>query len=163
MAKKTISLIVEGGNASPGPPLGPALGPLGINVGAVVAKINEATKDFKGMKVPVEVEVDTETKEFTVILKTPTTSALIAKEAGIDKGSGAPGKEAKGNISFQTVVKIAKMKMNDTYAKSLKGVVKEVLGTCQSMGVTVDSKPPKEVIKEVEKGMYDSMLSEEAA
>lgn len=136
---------------------------MGINVGAVVAKINEATKDFKGMKVPVEVEVDTETKEFTVILKTPTTSALIAKEAGIDKGSGAPGKEAKGNISFQTVVKIAKMKMNDTYAKSLKGVVKEVLGTCQSMGVTVDSKPPKEVIKEVEKGMYDSMLSEEAA
>ncbi|MBO3839735.1 MAG: 50S ribosomal protein L11 [Thermoproteota archaeon] len=163
MAKKTISLIVEGGNASPGPPLGPALGPLGVNVGAVVAKINEATKDFKGMKVPVDVEVDTETKQFTVILKTPTTSALIAKEAGVDKGSGAPGKEAKGNISFQTVVKIAKMKMNDTYAKSLKGVVKEVLGTCQSMGITVDSKSPKEVIKEVEKGLYDSILSKEAA
>ncbi|MBO3800042.1 MAG: 50S ribosomal protein L11 [Candidatus Brockarchaeota archaeon] len=163
MAKKTISLIVEGGNASPGPPLGPALGPLGVNVGAVVAKINEATKDFKGMKVPVDVEVDTETKQFTVILKTPTTSALIAKEAGVDKGSGAPGREAKGNISFQTVVKIAKMKINDTYAKSLKGVVKEVLGTCQSMGVTVDSKSPKEVIKEVEKGLYDSILSKEAA
>jgi len=154
---------VEGGNASPGPPLGPALGPLGVNVGAVVAKINEATKDFKGMKVPVDVEVDTETKQFTVILRTPTTSALIAKEAGIDKGSGTPGKEAKGNISFQTVVKIAMMKMNDTYAKSLKGVVKEVLGTCQSMGVTVDSKPPKEVIKEVEKGLYDNVLSKEAA
>jgi large subunit ribosomal protein L11 len=154
---------VEGGNASPGPPLGPALGPLGVNVGAVVAKINEATKDFKGMKVPVDVEVDTETKQFTVTLKTPSTSALIAKEAGIDKGSGTPGKEAKGNISFQTVVKIAKMKMNDTYAKSLKGVVKEVLGTCQSMGVTVDSKQPKEVIKEVEKGLYDNILSKEAA
>lgn len=154
---------MEGGNASPGPPLGPALGPLGVNVGAVVAKINEATKDFKGMKVPVDVEVDTETKQFTVILKTPTTSALIAKEAGVDKGSGAPGREAKGNISFQTVVKIAKMKINDTYAKSLKGVVKEVLGTCQSMGVTVDSKSPKEVIKEVEKGLYDSILSKEAA
>lgn len=154
---------MEGGNASPGPPLGPALGPLGVNVGAVVAKINEATKDFKGMKVPVDVEVDTETKQFTVTLKTPSTSALIAKEAGIDKGSGTPGKEAKGNISFQTVVKIAKMKMNDTYAKSLKGVVKEVLGTCQSMGVTVDSKQPKEVIKEVEKGLYDNILSKEAA
>jgi len=154
---------VEGGNASPGPPLGPALGPLGVNVGAVVAKINEATKDFKGMKVPVDVEVDTETKQFTVTLKTPSTSALIAKEAGIDKGSGTPGKEAKGNISFQTVVKIAKMKMNDTYAKSLKSVVKEVLGTCQSMGVTVDSKQPKEVIKEVEKGLYDNILSKEAA
>lgn len=154
---------MEGGNASPGPPLGPALGPLGVNVGAVVAKINEATKDFKGMKVPVEVEVDTDTKQFTVTLKTPTTSALIAKEAGIDKGSGTPGKEFKGNISFQSVVKIAKMKMNDTYAKSLKGVVKEVLGTCQSMGITVDSKPPKEVIKEVEKGLYDSLLSKEGA
>lgn len=154
---------MEGGNASPGPPLGPALGPLGVNVGAVVAKINEATKDFKGMKVPVDVEVDTETKQFTVTLKTPSTSALIAKEAGIDKGSGTPGKEAKGNISFQTVVKIAKMKMNDTYAKSLKSVVKEVLGTCQSMGVTVDSKQPKEVIKEVEKGLYDNILSKEAA
>jgi len=153
---------VEGGNASPGPPLGPALGPLGINIGAVVNKINEVTSDFKGMKVPVEVEVDTDTKQFTVTLRTPTTSALIAKEAGIDKGSGTPGKEAKGNLSFQSVVKIAKIKMNDTYAKSLKGVIKEVLGTCQSMGVTVDSKPPKDVIKEVEKGVYDSILEKEA-
>lgn len=153
---------MEGGNASPGPPLGPALGPLGINIGAVVNKINEVTSDFKGMKVPVEVEVDTDTKQFTVTLRTPTTSALIAKEAGIDKGSGTPGKEAKGNLSFQSVVKIAKIKMNDTYAKSLKGVIKEVLGTCQSMGVTVDSKPPKDVIKEVEKGVYDSILEKEA-
>ncbi|MCX8183405.1 MAG: 50S ribosomal protein L11 [Crenarchaeota archaeon] len=163
MAKKTLSLIVEGGNASPGPPLGPAIGPLGINVGAVVAKINEVTKEFKGMKVPVELEVDTDTKQFTVTLKTPTTSALIAKEAGIDKGSGTPGKEAKGNVSFKTVVKIARMKMNDTYSKTLKGVVKEVLGTCQSMGVTVDSKPPKEVIRMLDKGEYDEALSREGA
>ncbi|MEM2940848.1 MAG: 50S ribosomal protein L11 [Thermoproteota archaeon] len=163
MAKKTLSLIVEGGNASPGPPLGPALGPLGVNVGAVVARINEATKEFKGMKVPVELEVDTDTKQFTVSLKTPTTSALIAKEAGLDKGSGTPGKEAKGNLSFQTVVKIAKMKMNDSYSKSLKGVVKAVLGTCQSMGVTIDSKPPKEVLNALEKGEYDDALSREGA
>jgi large subunit ribosomal protein L11 len=135
---------------------------LGVNVGAVVAKINEATRDFKGMKVPVEVEVDTDTKQFTIILKTPTTSALIAKEAGIDKGSGTPGKEAKGNISFQAVIKIALMKMDNTYSNSLKEVVKEVLGTCQSMGVTVDSKPPKEVIKEVERGMHDSLFKEVA-
>ncbi|MGQ9479143.1 MAG: 50S ribosomal protein L11 [Thermoproteota archaeon] len=162
MAKKTLSLIVEGGNASPGPPLGPAIGPLGINVGAVVAKINETTKEFKGMKVPIELEVDTDTKDFTITLRTPTTSALIAKEAGIDKGSGAPGKEAKGDISFQTVIKIARVKMNDTYSRSLKGSVKEVLGACQSMGVTVDCKPPKEVIKEVELGKYDKLMEEGA-
>ena len=96
-------------------------------------------------------------------LKTPTTSALIAKEAGLDKGSGTPGKEAKGNLSFQTVVKIAKMKMNDSYSRSLKGVVKAVLGTCQSMGVTIDSKPPKEVLNALEKGEYDDALSREGA
>lgn len=152
---------MEGGNASPGPPLGPTIGPLGINVGAVVAKINEVTKEFKGMKVPVELEVDTDTKQFTVHLKTPTTSALIAKEAGLEKGSGTPGREAKGNLTFQTVIKIARMKMSDTHSKTLKGAVKEVLGTCQSMGVMVDSKSPKEVTRLLEKGDYDEILSRE--
>lgn len=163
LVKKTLSLIVDGGNASPGPPIGPALGPLGVNVGAVVSKINEVTKDFKGMKVPVELGVDTDTKEFTVMLKTPTTPALIAKEAGLDKGSGTPGKEAKGNLNFQTVVKIARMKMNGIRPKSFKGAIKEVLGTCQSMGVTVDSRSPKEVIRELEEGKYDEFLGEGVA
>lgn len=87
MAEK-LELLVDGGAATPGPPLGPALGPLGVNVVQVVGKINEKTKEFKGMKVPVKILIDTTSKEFTVEVGTPPASALIIKEAGIGKGSG---------------------------------------------------------------------------
>ncbi|MGI0000893.1 MAG: 50S ribosomal protein L11, partial [Nitrososphaeraceae archaeon] len=103
--KKTVSALVTGGEASAGPPLGPALGPLGINVLQVVNTINDKTKDFSGMKVPVKVEVDPETKKFTVEVGIPPTTALIAKEAGITKGSGTSGKDYVGNISMENIVK----------------------------------------------------------
>ena len=83
--KKVINALVTGGEASAGPPLGPALGPLGVNVLGIVNEINKQTGDFKGMRVPVKVEVDTETKGFTITVGTPTTSALVAKESGIPK------------------------------------------------------------------------------
>ncbi|MFL6525106.1 MAG: 50S ribosomal protein L11, partial [Nitrososphaera sp.] len=85
--KKSVSAIVSGGEANAVPPLGPAMGPMGVNVLQVVNTINEKTKDFPGMKVPVKVEVDTETKKFTVEVGIPPTAALVAKEAGITKGS----------------------------------------------------------------------------
>jgi large subunit ribosomal protein L11 len=99
--KKTVSALVTGGEASAGPPLGPALGPLGINVLQVVNTINDKTKDFSGMKVPIKVEVDPDTKKFTVEVGIPPTTALIAKEAGITKGSGTSGKDYVGNISMK--------------------------------------------------------------
>ncbi|KYH41163.1 MAG: 50S ribosomal protein L11P [Candidatus Bathyarchaeota archaeon B63] len=156
--KKVIEALISGGQATAGPPLGPALGPLGVNVLSVVNKINELTSSYAGMRVPVKIIVDVETKEFEVEVGMPTTSALIVKEAGIQKGSGAPGAEAAGNLTFDQVLKIAKIKMPSLLAGDLKAAVKEIVGTCLSMGVTVDQKNPKTVLEEIEEGKYDGLI-----
>jgi len=161
--KKTIEALVPGGQATAGPPLGPALGPLGVNVMAIVNKINELTKDFGGMKVPVKIIVDVDTKEFEVEVGTPTTSALIVKELGIEKGSGDPGKQKVGNLTIQQVIKIAKMKRSELLAKNLKKAAKEILGSCVSMGVTVEGKDPREVQREIDEGKYDKVFEKEEA
>src|SRR5712692_370537 len=135
--KKVISVLVMGGEASAGPPLGPALGPLGVNVLGIVNEINKQTGDFKGMRVPVKVEVDLETKQFTVTVGTPTTSALIAKESGIPKGSSKPNVDLVGDLTIDKVISIAKSKMANSYAKTVKAATKEVVGSCISMGVKV--------------------------
>lgn len=155
---KTFQFLVEGGRASAGPPIGPALGPLGINVLEVVKRINELTKDFAGMRVPVKVVVDVEKKTFEVEVGMPTTAALIVKEAKLEKGSRQPAREYVANIPMSVVIKIAALKMADVGAESLKAAVRSVVGTCQSMGVKVDGKPPKEVIREVEAGAYDDLV-----
>ena len=159
--KKVVEALVSGGQATAGPPLGPALGPLGVNVPAIVAKINELTADFSGVKVPVKISVDIETKEFEVEVGTPPTVALIVKELGVEKGSGNPKAEKIGNLTMEQVKKIARVKLGQSYAKTLKSAVLEVLGTCVSMGVTVEGKDPKEVQSEVKKGFYDDLLREE--
>lgn len=156
--KKSISALVTGGEASAGPPLGPALGPLGINVLQVVNTINEKTKDFLGMKVPVKVEVDAETKKFTVEVGIPPTTALIAKEAGITKGSGTSGKDYVGNISMYGIVKIARMKIDVSYALDLKNCSKEIIGSCVSSGVKVEDKPAKDLYTDINSGKYDSLF-----
>ncbi|MGC8969854.1 MAG: 50S ribosomal protein L11 [Conexivisphaera sp.] len=156
--RKTLSFIVDGGQATGGPPIGPALGPLGVNVMQVVKRINELTADFHGMKVPVKVRVDPETKEFEVEVGVPTTTALLTKEAGIEKGSGQAGKEFVGNVTMAQVVKIARLKMPEMNAGSLRAAVKEVLGTCVSMGLKVEGKSPKDVIREVDRGEWDSAI-----
>jgi large subunit ribosomal protein L11 len=159
--KKMIEALVSGGQATAGPPLGPALGPLGVNVLAIVNKINEITKSYAGMKVPVKITVDIETKEFEVSVGTPTTSALIVSELGVEKGSGAPNTEKIGNLSLQQAVKIAKLKHSELLARNLKYAVKEVLGSCVSMGVTVEEKDPREVQKEIDEGKHDALLTKE--
>ncbi|HDN95927.1 MAG TPA: 50S ribosomal protein L11, partial [Thermoplasmatales archaeon] len=131
-----IEVLVEGGKASAGPPLGPALGPLGLNVMEVVKKINEVTKDFQGMKVPVKIMVDPATKNFELKVGTPPASALIMKRAGIEKGTG--DENPVGNITMKDVIEIAKMKKNDLLGKDLKAKAKEIIGTCVSMGITID-------------------------
>lgn len=151
--KARIKLLVEGGKANPGPPLGPALGPLGVNVGQVVQKINQATAKFSGMKVPVILTVDRKTKEFQIEVGSPPVSVLIKKELGIEKGAKTAGKEVVGNLTFPQVVKIAKEKGGD-----LRKKVKEVLGTCKSMGVTVEGKDPREVQREIDEGKYEEEL-----
>jgi len=161
--KKIVELLVSGGQATAGPPLGPVLGPLGVNVMAVVNKINELTKDYAGMKVPVKVIVDPETKQFEVNVGTPTTSALIVSELKIEKGSGNPKAQKVGNLSMQQLIRIAKIKRPELLSKTLKAAVKEVLGTCMSMGVTVEGKDPKEVLREIDAGKYDGMFAENEA
>ena len=156
--KKQVEALLNGGEANAGPPLGPALGPLGVNVLQIVNRINELTKAYAGMKVPVRVVVDVETKEFEVEIGTPTTSALLVKELGIQKGSGNPKAEKVGNLTMEQVAKIAAMKMPSSYAKSIKTAAKEVMGTCVSVGITIDGKDPREAQKELDQGKWDQIL-----
>lgn len=160
-AKKVVEAIVAGGQATAGPPLGPALGPLGVNVLSIVNKINEVTKDYAGMKVPVKVTVDTETKEFEVTVGTPTTSALIVSELKIEKGSGTPKTAKVGNLTMEQVVRIARMKQTELLAPNIKAAAKEVIGSCVSMGVTVEGKEPREVQKEIDEGKHDATLTQQ--
>lgn len=161
--KKVVNALVPGGQATAGPPLGPALGPLGVNVLSIVNKINEVTKSFAGMKVPVKITVDTETKEFEVVVGTPTMSALIVSELGIEKGSGNPKTEKIGNLSLEQVIGISKVKRHELLARNLKAAVKEILGTCVSMGVTVESKDPREVQGEIDEGKHDASLEDKGS
>ena len=154
-----LSVLVDGGKATPGPPLGPALGPLGLNIVEIIKAINEKTKSFEGMKVPVTLLVDPKSKAFTIEVGTPPTSALIAKELKVEKGSGDPGKTRVGNLSLAQAIKVANMKADAMQAKSLKTRVLEVVGTSVSMGVTVDGKNPKDVTAEIRAGKYDKALA----
>jgi len=151
--KAVIQALIEGGKASAGPPLGPALGPMGVNVQSVIAAINEKTKEFAGLSIPVKVIIDRETKSFDVEVGSPPTSALIKKELGIEKGAKAKGEKA-GDISLEQAVKIAKAKSASSLSKDLARAVKEVLGTCLSMGVTCEGKDPRAVLREIEEGKH---------
>ena len=159
--EKVVEALISGGQATAGPPLGPALGPLGVNVLAIVNKINEITKHYSGMKVPVKITVNTKTKEFEVSVGTPTTPALIISELGVEKGSGKPKNEKIGNLSMEQVMRIAEVKGAELLAKNLKAAVKEVLGSCLSMGVTVEGKEPREVQREIDEGKHDSLFEKE--
>jgi len=156
--KKIVNALVSGGEASAGPPLGPALGPLGINILQVVTTINEKTKDFPGMKVPVKVEVDPETKKFSVEVGVPPTAALIFKESGVNKGSGTAGTNFVGNVSMQSIVKISKMKLDVSYAPDIKSIAKEIIGSCLSLGIKVEDKVATEVYADVSAGKYDTLF-----
>jgi len=149
MKKQTVEALVDGGNATAGPPLGPALGPLGLNLNQVISAINEKTKDFDGMKVPIKLMVDSETKEFEIKVGTPPVSALIKKELGVEKGAQSPGEEVVGDLTMEQIKKVARIKMENMLSYTEEAAVKEVLGTCVSLGVTVEGKSPKEVQKEL--------------
>ncbi len=158
MAKETVEILIEGGKATPGPPLGPAIGPLGINMMQVVEQINSKTSDFAGIKVPVKVIVDVGTKEFEVEVGTPPTTALILDELNIEKGSQDPGLDKVADLSIEQTLKIARMKFDSLLSNDYKMAAKEVIGTCVSMGLTVDGKDPKIVQKEISEGVYDEQL-----
>ncbi|MDH5811619.1 MAG: 50S ribosomal protein L11 [Candidatus Methanomethylicaceae archaeon] len=157
--KKTFNFLVDGGKATGGPPIGPSLGPIGLNILQVVNTINERTKEFEGMKVPVKVIADPDTKEFEVEVGVPTTTALIVKELKLQKCSSNAKAEKVGDLSIEAALKIAKTRYPLSVAKTLKSCLKEVLGTCVSIGVTVAGKDPREVQKEVDSGVYDDLIN----
>ena len=161
MAKITVPAIVEGGKATAGPPIGPTLAPLGVNIAQVVAEINKKTASFAGTKVPVKIIVDKATKTYEIEVGSPATGELIKKELGIEKGrkGGAEDPKTVGDISLEIAMKIAKMKRGGSLSKSLKDGVKEVLGSCVSLGITCNKKDARETIKEIEEGKHDSTLA----
>ena len=158
-SKQTISSLVTGGEASAGPPLGPALGPMGVNIMEVISAINEKTSEFKGMKIPVTVSIDSETKKWEIEVGIPSASALILKEANIQKGSGTSGTEWIADIGIDSIVKVSNVKLESSYARELKSVAKQVIGTCQCLGIKIEGKMPKEITAEINAGKWDEKLT----
>jgi large subunit ribosomal protein L11 len=155
----TIEVLVPGGQANPGPPLGPELGPTPVNVQDVVNRINEETDAFDGMEVPVTVDYEDD-GSFTIEVGVPPTAALIKDEAGFETGSGEPHEEFVADLSVEQVQKVARQKQSDLLSYDLKNAAKEVVGTCTSLGVTIEGHNPREFKERIDAGEYDDLFSE---
>ncbi len=156
-----IKVLADGGSMAPGPALSQKLGPLGINMGQVIQKVNDATKNFKGMKVPVEIDVNPITKNVEIKVFSPPTSELLKKEISVEKGSGAQDKIKVGNLSIEQVIHVAQTKQGNMLSRDLKAAVKNVVGTCVSLGILIENKHPNEIQKEIEDGKYDEEIKSE--
>ena len=150
-----IEVLVDGGKATPGPPLGPALGPLGVNVVEIVGAINEKTKAFVGMKVPVKLTIDPKTKAYEISVGTPPTSALVLKELKLDSGSGNAPTVKVGSLTIDQIKRVGEMKKDSLLGSTLKERVMEVAGTCVSMGVEVEGLDPKAFQDQMRRGKFD--------
>ncbi len=140
MAKEAyvkIKLQIPGGKATPAPPVGPALGQHGVNIGQFVTQYNEMTKDAQGMITPVEISVYKD-KSFTFIIKSPPAAVLLKRAAGIAKGSSEPNKEKIGKITKAQIEEIAKVKLPDLNVKNLEMAGRIIEGTAQSMGIKIE-------------------------
>lgn len=149
-----IKLLVEGGKMSPGPAVAQQIGPMGINMGKVISDVNEATSEFKGVTVPVHLTVDPKTKEFSIKVLSPPTSELIKKELKIEKASGARLKQKVGNLAIEQVISVSKAKHDSMLSNEFISTVKSVVGTCQALGVLIESKQPMEILDEIAEGKY---------
>ena len=156
-----VKILAEGGSMKPSPALSQKLGPAGIPVNQVIQKVNEATKNFHGMKIPVELDIDLGTKEINIKVFSPSASELLKKEVGAEKGSGDQKNIRIANASIEQIISVAKTKYPNLLCKDLKSSVKTVLGSCVSLGILVESKPAIEVIREVENGKYDAEIKNE--
>jgi len=156
-----VKLIVEGGAMKPGPAVSQQLGPAGINLGKVISDVNTATQGFKGMNVPVEIDVDTKNKTFTVKVFSPSMAELIKKELGLDKGSGSASATKVGNIAFERLLFVAKTKAPSLLAKDLKAATKLAVGTCVSLGILIDNKEAKEIEGDIDAGRYNNEIKNE--
>lgn len=156
-----IKLLVEGGSMKPGAALSQKLGPIGVNINEVIQKVNEATKGFNGMKVPVELDIDPNTKALETKVFSPPVSELLKKELGVEKASGRQKVILTGNISFEQIVNVAKTKLPNLLCKDLRSAVKTVVGSCVSLGLLIDNKPAVEIEQDIEEGKYDKQINDE--
>ena len=161
MSKEKVDIMIEGGKASAGSVMGQAFGPLGVNIQEILEEINKKTVDFKGMKVPVTVVVDTEDKSFELEIGTPPVSELLKKELGLNKGSGLQKLKKSGNVAMEQIIKVARMKMDSMLVKNLKASVKSVIGSCGPLGLLVEGKDPVAINEDVNSGKYDEMINSE--
>ncbi|MCX5974628.1 MAG: 50S ribosomal protein L11 [bacterium] len=139
MAKKVVAIVklqIQGGKATPAPPVGPALGQRGINIMQFCKEFNERTANSGGMVIPVEITVYQD-RSFTFVTKTPPVSALLKKYTGLEKASGEPNKKKVGKISQSQIREIAQMKLPDLNANDLDSAIRMVEGTAKSMGIEV--------------------------
>jgi large subunit ribosomal protein L11 len=132
----TIKLQIPAGKATPAPPVGPALGQHGVNIGAFTKEFNERTKNEEGMTIPVVITVYAD-RSFSFITKTPPVPNLLRKACGVEKGSGTPNRDKVAQISKDEVRRIAELKMPDLNAGSVEAAMSMVAGTARSMGITV--------------------------
>jgi large subunit ribosomal protein L11 len=153
----TVDVLVEGGKANPGPPIGPVLGPTPVDVQAVVSKINEVTASYDGTKVPVKV-IYQDDGSFEIEVGSPPTAALIKKVVGIEKGSGVQKRKFVGDITIQQIKKIAEQKLPNLLSYEVKNAAKEIAGTCVALGVTIDGRNAREFKEQVDSGVYDEVL-----
>ncbi len=154
-----IDVLVDGGEASAGPPLGPALGPTGVNVMEVVNEINDQTAAFEGMQVPVKVIIDDD-DNFEIEVGTPPTSALIKEELGIETGSGQPNLDMVGNLTLEQAIQVAERKKPDLLGKTTKTRTLEVIGTANSLGITVNDRQPRDVQDAIKAGRHDDAFED---
>jgi len=154
-----IKLLVDAGEMKPGPALSQKLGPLGIPLNQVMQRVNEATKSFAGLKVPVELNVDAVTRDFDIKVFSPPVSELLKKELGIEKGSGAQKKIKAGNISIEQIIALTKTKFPNLLSKNFKSAIKTIVGTCVSLGILIENKSAKEVEREIDEGKYDKEIN----
>ena len=159
--KVVVKALVTGGSASGGPPIGPSVGPTGINIKDVVDEINRQTTVFRGLTVPVRIECDPETKQFEIFIETPSTASLLLKEAGVEKGSSASSESIIGNLTLEQIINVVEAKKDKFLDKNFKVAVKTVLGTALSIGITVEGEDPREIQKRIENGEYDDKISGE--
>jgi large subunit ribosomal protein L11 len=155
---RTVRLKVKGGSASPQPPVGPAIAQFGLDVNEVVNKINALTKHLKDFEVTVLLHVDTDTRNYRVEVRSPSSSSLLLKMAGASGPSGDPAHKKVGNLSIEDVIKVALMKKNEMNSRSLKAAVKCLVSTASTIGLSVDNKSAKEVVKLIDEGFYDPVF-----
>jgi large subunit ribosomal protein L11 len=209
MGQKIVNALIDGGKATPAPPLGPSLSVFKVNIGKIIQDINEKTKNYDGMKVPVKIIIDDVTKDYKIEIGTPPVSSLIRKELGLkiiaeekkeEAIPAAPIEGAKekettekteptkegvqpkegeataepaekkvvekkervivGNLTIDQCIKMMRMKRDSLLAKDTKKALKEIVASVVSMPLTIEGKNPKEVLKEIDEGKYDSKISD---